>query len=128
MHASNMPPAMLRLRLENTSTASVEVEVRDLNSELGDFAVQPDKLTLDPGQSAEPDPMESLLGLDTYSLPVTISLRWNGRTETKVLTLQLVKPAPPLRLLPPARPAWHGLQTRDFWGSAGIPPASGRWL
>ena len=101
MHRSDMPPAMLRLRLENTTSATVEVEVRELNSELGDFAVRPDKLTLAPGQSGEPDPMESLLGLDTYSLPVTITLRSSGRTETKVLTLQLVKPAP---AAPPPNP------------------------
>ena len=94
MHRSNMPPAMLRLRLENTSAAAVDVEVVGLDSELGDFAVRPDKLTIAPGQSQEPDPMESLLGLDTYSLPVTITLRCAGHTETKVLTLQLVKPAP----------------------------------
>lgn len=91
MHASAMPPALLRL--ENTTAAVLEVEVRDLNSELGDFAVRPDKLTLPPGQSDEPDPMESLLGVDTYSLPVTLTLRAAGRTETKVLTLQLLKPA-----------------------------------
>jgi hypothetical protein len=94
MHRSNMPPAMLRLRLENTTADTVEVEVRGLDSELGDFAVRPDKLTIAPGQSEEPDPMESLLGVDTYSMPVTVTLRYAGRMETKVLTLQLVKPAP----------------------------------
>ena len=93
MRASNMPPALLRLRLENTTAAVVDIEVRDLDSELGDFAVRPDKLTIQPGQSESPDPMQSLLGLDTYALPVTLTLRSAGRTETKVLTLQLVKPA-----------------------------------
>jgi len=90
---SRMPPAMLRLRLENTTAAVVVVEVREINSELGNFAVRPDKLTLAPGQSAAPDPMQSLLGLDTYSLPVTVTLRLGGQTETKVLTLHPVKPA-----------------------------------
>jgi len=92
--ASNMPPAMLRLHLENTTSATLVVEVRELNSELGNFAVRPDKLTLDPGQSAEPDPMQSLLGVDTYTLPVTITLRIAGTTESKILTLHLLKPAP----------------------------------
>ena len=78
--------------------------MRDLNSELGDFAVRPDKLTVSPGQSEEPDPMQSLLGVDSYSLPVTITLRTAGRTETKVLTLQLVTPAPPPGN-PPPKPA-----------------------
>jgi hypothetical protein len=94
MRPSDMPPAMLRLRLENTTAAAVDVEVQGLDSELGDFAVRPDKLTIAPGQSDEPDPMESLLGVDTYSLPVTVTLKFAGRTETKVLTLQLITPAP----------------------------------
>ena len=103
MHASAMPPAVLRLRLENTSANALEVEVRDLNSQLGDFAVRPDKLTVMPGQSEEPDPMESLLGVDSYTLPVTITLRSAGRSETKVLILQLVKP-PAVPGAPPPNP------------------------
>jgi hypothetical protein len=90
---SRMPPAMLRLRLENTTAAAVVVEVREINSELGNFAVRPDKLTLAPGESAAPDPMQSLLGLDTFALPVTVTLRLAGKTETKVLTLHQVTPA-----------------------------------
>jgi hypothetical protein len=103
---SRMPPALMRLRLENTTAAAVVVEVREINSELGNFAVRPDKLTLAPGESAAPDPMQSLLGLDTYSLPVTVTLRLGGQTETKVLTLHQVAPAdvapPPSAPPPPA--------------------------
>ena len=95
MHRSAMPAAVLRLRLENTTPATLEVEVRDLDSALGDFAVRPDKLTIVGGQSEEPDPMESLLGLDSYDLPVTVALRLAGKTETKVLKLHLVSPVPP---------------------------------
>jgi hypothetical protein len=101
-----MPPAMLRLHLTNTTAGTVVVEVREVNSELGNFAVRPDKLTMAPGESAAPDPMQSLLGLDTYSLPVTITLRTGGQTETKVLTLRQVEPAeatpPPSAPPPPA--------------------------
>ena len=105
MHRSAMPAAFLRLRLENTTAAAIEIEVRDLDSALGDFAVRPDKLTVMPGQSDEPDPMESLLGLDSYDLPVTVTLRISGKTETKVLTLHLVNPpsvTPPPVIPPPA--------------------------
>ena len=91
---SNLPPVMLRLHLANTGPDTVIVEVRDLDSELGDFAVRPDRLVLEPGTSAEPDPMESLLGLESYALPVTITLRAGGKTETKVLTLRPVIPDP----------------------------------
>ena len=102
---SEMPPAMLRLRLENTGPDPVVVEVRDLDSVLGNFAVRPDRLVLEPGKSAEPDPMESLLGLDTYTVPVTLTLRVGGKTETKILTLRPVTPAPaPAPVAPPATP------------------------
>ncbi len=101
MHASAMPAAMLRLRLENTTQAEMDVEVRGLDSQIGNFAVRPDKLIVMPGQSEEPDPMESLLGVDTLSLPVTVTLRWNGRTETKVMMLQVTQPVPE----PPAAPS-----------------------
>lgn len=104
MHASAMPAAMLRLRLENSTSAEIDVEVRGLDSQIGNFAVRPDKLIVMPGQSEEPDPMESLLGVDTLSLPVTVTLRWKGRTETKVMTLQVTQPTttqPPPRVTPP---------------------------
>lgn len=96
-YESMMPAVMLHLRLENTSADAVTVEVRDLNSELGDFAVKPDTLTIAPGQSGEPDDMQSLLGVDTYEMPVTLALRIGDKTETKVLTLKPVTPpaAPP---------------------------------
>jgi hypothetical protein len=93
LHDSELPPALLRLRLENTTQATLVVEVHEMNSELGNFAVRPDTLTLAPGQSAEPDPMESMLGLETYRVPVKVTLRAGGKTETKILTLLVVKPA-----------------------------------
>jgi hypothetical protein len=89
---AEMPAALLRLQLENTSPATVVVEIRDLNSDLGNFAVRPDTVTLNPRQAVETDPMQSKLGLDSYSVPVTITLRAGGRTETKTLTLHLANP------------------------------------
>ena len=104
---SEMPGAVLRLRLENKSLATVVVEIRQMNSDLGNFAVRPDTVTLAPGQSVEPDPMESLLGLDTYSLPVTVTLREGGLTETKILTLRPKTPAAPATPPAPVPPAAH---------------------
>jgi len=90
---AQMPPALLRLRLENPGGATVVVQIRDINSELGDFAARPDTVTIEPGQTVELDPMQSLLGLQSYALPVTITLRAGGQTQSKVLTLRPVQPA-----------------------------------
>lgn len=100
---AEMPPALMRLRLENTSQATVVVEIRDLNSDLGNFAVRPDTVTLNPGQTVETDPMQSKLGVDSYNLPVKITLRAGGQTETKTLTLRLVNPDPNTAPPPPSR-------------------------
>ncbi|MEO6874646.1 MAG: hypothetical protein ABI222_07470 [Opitutaceae bacterium] len=113
---SIMPAALLRLRLENTSTAAVVVQIRDLNSELGDFAVRPDTLSLAPGQSVEPDGMESLLGVDSFELPVTLTLRVGEKTETKVLILKPV-PLPPAPRVSPGTPP-----TPKFSESPTLPP------
>ncbi len=99
---AQMPPALLRMQLENPSAATVVVEIREVNSDLGNFAVRPDTVTLAPGQAIEVEPMQSLLGVDSYSLPVSITLRAGGQTQSKILTLRPVAPAtgtPP----PPAK-------------------------
>jgi hypothetical protein len=100
---AQMPPALLRLRIENPSAATVVVEIREVNSDLGNFAIRPDTVTLAPGQAIEVEPMQSLLGVDSYALPVTITLRSGGQTQSKILTLRPIAPAsgtPP----PPAPP------------------------
>ncbi|RFC43586.1 MAG: hypothetical protein DUW69_002176 [Verrucomicrobia bacterium] len=99
---AQMPPALLRMQLENPSAATVVVEIREVNSDLGNFAVRPDTVTLAPGQAVEVEPMQSLLGVDSYSLPVSIILRAGGQTQSRILTLRPVAPAsgtPP----PPAK-------------------------
>ena len=91
---AQMPPALLRLQLENPSAATVVVQIREVNSDLGNFAVRPDTVTLAPGQAVEVEPMQSLLGVDSYSLPVSITLRAGGQTQSKILTLRPVTFAP----------------------------------
>ena len=91
---AQMPPALLRLRLENTGGATLVIEIRDVNSELGNFAIRPDTVTLDAGQSIEVDPMQSMLGVESYALPVTVTLRAAGQTQTKVLTLRPIAQTP----------------------------------
>jgi hypothetical protein len=82
----------LRLRLTNHSDADVEAEVLDFNSDLGNFAVQPEKITLPSRESIEADPMTSRLGVPAVEeILLTVRLRLggkNGQTETQILKLR----------------------------------------
>jgi hypothetical protein len=72
---SPMPPVTTRLKLENRSKETVEIEILEVNSDLGNFAVRPAKISIAPGQTAEPDPMISQLGVTSDEIPVKVTLR-----------------------------------------------------
>lgn len=91
LHASSLPPVTLRVKLTNLSPAPLDVQVREVKSELGDFAVRPEHLLLAPDQSGEVDPMISQLGAPGEGFPITISVRVAGQIETHELILDVVK-------------------------------------
>jgi hypothetical protein len=99
---SNLPAVRLHLRLTNHGAGAVEAEVADFESDLGNFVVEPSKIQLPPGKPVEAEPMTSRLGVTSDTIPLTVSLLVNGRTETQVLSLQTVIPAPPPAPTPPA--------------------------
>jgi hypothetical protein len=86
------PALTLRVRLENRSAQPVDVQILDVSSELGSFAVRPERLLVAPGQSSEVDPMVSQLGVIAAEIPVTIVLRSGGKSETQVLRVKAVAP------------------------------------
>ncbi|MFT3867471.1 MAG: hypothetical protein QM715_03125 [Nibricoccus sp.] len=88
MHESNQPPVALRLRLTNKSKETLEVTFALCKSELGDFAVRPEKLALAPEQTAEPEPMTSRLGIPSDELILRVGLRTGGKTEQQDLVLR----------------------------------------
>lgn len=88
LQASSLPPVALRLRLTNQSKETIEITFVLCKSVLGDFAVRPEKLTLTPGQTIEPDPMRSSMGLTTSELVLRVSLKMAGATEQKDLVLK----------------------------------------
>jgi hypothetical protein len=103
MRASDQPPIQLRLRLINHGTAPADVAVLDFDSALGNFVVQPQKITIQPGESVEAAPMVSRLGAPEGEIPLTVRLRVGDRSEQQVLTLRAVKEASP-EAAPPAPP------------------------
>ncbi len=90
---SPIQPIVMWLELTSTASDPLNVGIIDFDSDLGNFAVQPEQIALPPGQSVEAEPMISRLGVTSLKIPVTVTLQLNGKTETHVLTLQPVDSA-----------------------------------
>lgn len=87
---SPMPPVTLRVAFENRGTTPLEIEVTDVNSELGNFAVRPPKLTIAPGEKGVLEPMVSQLGVTSDDIPVQIAVRTGGKKETQIIQVKNV--------------------------------------
>jgi hypothetical protein len=89
LRVSNAPPVQLRLRLTNHGSVAAVVEVIDFNSDLGNFVVEPKKMTLPPGEPTEADPMISRLGVPAVEeIPIVVRMRVNGKIEQQTLKLR----------------------------------------
>jgi hypothetical protein len=89
---SPMPPVTLRVQLANYGTEPLEVEVTEVNSDLGNFAARPEKLTIAPGASGALDPMISQLGVSSDEIPVKLTVRATGRKETQTIAVKSILP------------------------------------
>lgn len=87
---SPMPPVTIRLKLENRSGESLDVELLEVNSDLGNFAVRPTKLNLPPAQAGEADPMVSQLGVTADDIRMTVTLRIGGKKEQQIIPVRSV--------------------------------------
>jgi hypothetical protein len=81
------PPVTLYLRFTNRGKDRIEFEVLDFASQFGNFAVQPDKLALEPGQRVEAEPMSSQILNTSGDVTVKIGLRSTGRKEIETVVL-----------------------------------------
>ena len=85
---SPMPPVTLRVQFENKGTEPLEIEVTDVNSDLGNFAVRPPKLVIPPGEKGSLDPMISQLGVTSDEIPLKLVVRQGGKKETQVVVVK----------------------------------------
>jgi hypothetical protein len=85
---SPMPPVTLRVTFENKGSAPLEIEVTEVNSDLGNFAVRPPKLTLAPGEKGALEPMVSQLGVTNDEIPLKLALRSGGKKELQVVEVK----------------------------------------
>jgi hypothetical protein len=89
-----VPPVTLHLYVTNTTGGSVTVKLIDFNSDLGNFAIDPDSLTIEAGQVGEPTPMVSDLGVTSDTIPFSVTLKLGSVKETKtVTTISVLAPA-----------------------------------
>jgi len=95
-HAANPnPPVMIHLRFTNNSATRADLLVADFLSPLGNFVVEPEKLSLEPGQTLEVEPMTSRLVGEISGATVTLALRLAGHGEKKNIVLSVATEATP---------------------------------
>lgn len=82
-----LPTHRLTVRFTNRGTESVSFRVEDVQSLLGTVAVHPDRLALEPGQSAEIDPILASPGAFFEQLEVGIVVKRNDAAAVARLNL-----------------------------------------
>ncbi|HEY1793095.1 MAG TPA: hypothetical protein VGG34_09270 [Opitutaceae bacterium] len=98
-----MPPVTIHIILTNSADHSMTVSVEDFASDLGDFVVDPETLTIDAGQTSEPTPMVSDLGVSSDTIPFKVTLRYGADRETKTFPVtDIIDQAPPAPAPAPA--------------------------
>ena len=85
---SPMPPVTLRVLFENKGTEPIELEVTEVNSDLGNFAVRPPKLTIAAGEKALLEPMISQLGVTSDEIPLKLSVRSAGKKDQQIVIVK----------------------------------------
>jgi hypothetical protein len=85
-----VPPVTLHLYVTNTTTDAVTVKLVDFDSDLGNFAIDPDTLVIQASQVGEPTPMVSNLGVTSDVIPFTVTLKLGTARETKTVTARSI--------------------------------------
>lgn len=85
---SPLPPVTLHLYLVNNGAAPVTVHLIDFNSDLGNFAIDPDTLVLAPGVTSQPTAMVSQLGVSSDQIPFTVTLKIGSSRETQKVAVK----------------------------------------
>jgi hypothetical protein len=91
---SPLPPVGIRVLLSTPGAEPVEVEIRVINSYLGNFAVRPPKVTVTPGQRTGPEGMSSRLGVTSTEIPVELELALGDRVENRKVLVRSIALAP----------------------------------
>ncbi len=85
---SPMPPVTIHLKLQNRTQGELKVEIDEMSSDLGNFAVDPDTVILNAGQTSEPSPMVSQLGVTSNEIPFKVTLKLGDHTESHTVVVK----------------------------------------
>jgi hypothetical protein len=83
-----LPPVTLHLILINPGGDPLTITITDFESDLGNFVVDPETLTVAAGQTAEPTAMVSQLGVASDLIPVTVTLKMGAAKETRTVLVR----------------------------------------
>lgn len=97
-----LPRQTLRISFTNRTDAPLTIAIAELNSLIGNFAPQPEKLTIAPGATESLEPVSGDAGGLLNWLDVTLSLRHGGTAESRVL--HLIPTGEPAESVPPPPP------------------------
>ena len=104
MMANHGPLVMIHLRFTNKGSTRVQLQVEDFASPLGNFAVQPEVLALEPGQTLETEPMSSIMAEPLAETQVTLTLRIADQEDKKIVMLRALPAVTPTPAPTPASP------------------------
>jgi hypothetical protein len=90
----SLPRQTLHIDFTNHTAAPITIVLTELNSSIGNFVPQPEKLTIAPGATAALQPVSGDAGGVLRWLDVTLALRQDSTNDRQVL-----------RLVPTGRPA-----------------------
>jgi hypothetical protein len=93
MLGSPLPPVTLHLILTNKSAGPVTIKLIDFNSDMGNFAIDPETLTIAPGETAEPTPMVSELGVNSDMIPFKVTLSYGAAKESRTIPVSITADA-----------------------------------
>ncbi|HEY4988317.1 MAG TPA: hypothetical protein VII09_00845 [Opitutaceae bacterium] len=87
---SPLPPVTLHLILTNNGAGEAAVTMDDFESDMGNFVLDPETLTLAPGQTAEPTPMVSQLGVSSDSIDFKVTLKIGKNRESRTFPVRIL--------------------------------------
>jgi hypothetical protein len=95
MIGSPLPPVTMHILVTNHADHPVTISIPDFDSDMGNFVVDPESLTIAAGATAEPTPMVSDLGVNSDSIPFKVTIKYGASKESRTILVKVAPPAAP---------------------------------